>query len=129
MFFVGRSTRTNEAGVRALAAAFPDHQVVSVDVGPLLHLKSACSALDDGTVIAAAGCFAPGAFGDARVVEIPAEDALAANLVARGRRAVMAAGHPRARALVERAGCEVRELDTSEFRKADGALTCLSILL
>jgi dimethylargininase len=41
----------------------------------------------------------------------------------------LAKGYPRARALIEREGFPVEELDVSEFRKGDGALTCLSIIL
>ena len=45
-----------------------------------------------------------------------------------GRTALIAAGAPATRALVEAAGFTAVPVDTSEMRKADGALTCLSIV-
>ena len=37
------------------------------------------------------------------------------------------AGYPAAKAAIEKAGYPVIEVDTSEFRKIDGGLSCLSL--
>lgn len=42
--------------------------------------------------------------------------------------AVIPAGYPRTRELIQRAGFRTLSIDASEIRKADGSLTCLSIL-
>lgn len=126
---VGRSARTNEAGIAALRHAFAGAgiPVYPVDVpGHELHLKCLCSPLADDLVLVAEGTVDPDAFG-CPVIEVPAEEAYAANAVAVGRTVLVAAGHPETARRVAAAGFEVVAVDTSEIRKADGALTCLSI--
>jgi dimethylargininase len=126
-FYVGVSARTNDAGRAALAAAF-GLEVVPVPLPPgTLHLKSVCSALADDLVLVAAGTIAPAVFAGARVVVAP--EAIAANAVAHGGAALVAAGCPETRARVEAAGFRTVTVDTSELRKADGALTCLSVVM
>ena len=39
----------------------------------------------------------------------------------------MPAGYPKTKANIEKAGYEVIEVDTSEYRKLDGGLSCLSL--
>jgi dimethylargininase len=70
-----------------------------------------------------------GLFGGLEVVTIPPTEAYAANTVVVNGTALVAADHPRTRAALEQRGLRAVELDMSEFAKADGSLTCLSILL
>jgi dimethylargininase len=128
-FFAGASARSNAAGLEALAAAFPYHRVEAVAVpAGVLHLKSVCSAAADDLVLVAEGTVDPARFGVPAIV-VPAGEAHAANAVALPAGVLVAAGAPRTRALLEARGLRVLEVDTSEMRKADGALTCLSILV
>jgi dimethylargininase len=129
VFYVGRSARTNGAGVERLREVFRDHRVVEIPVDRVLHLKSACAPLGDDAVLVADGAISGAWFGGtARVIVAPAEEAFAANAVAFRGRALVADGAPRTRELVERAGITTIAVDTSELRRADGALTCLSII-
>jgi dimethylargininase len=129
--YVGRSGRTSSAGIARATEVFGANgiEVVEVPVGCGLHLKSRCSAVGPEAVLAVAGAFGMGTFGAARVLEVPATEAPAANAVVVGEAALCAAGFPVTRSLVETAGLRVTEVDTSELRKLDGALTCLSILV
>ncbi len=130
--YVGLSARTNAAGAARLAEVFGPRRlrVRTVQRPPgALHLKSVCSPLGDDCVLVAAGTLPASAFPGARVVEVPADEARAANAVACAGGAIVAAGCPETRALVEAAGLRVVPVDTSELAKADGALTCLSILV
>src|SRR5262249_33351091 len=116
-------------GAARLADVF-GARVVRVAVPPgVLHLKSLCSELSDDTVLAVEGAFAPETFGDARIVAVPASEAAGSNVVVHGKTALVAAGCPMARERIEAAGFRTIVVDTSELRKADGALTCLSILV
>jgi dimethylargininase len=132
IIYVGLSARTNREGVEQLARFFAPRGVTVVAVplpASILHLKCVVSPLAADRVLLADGTLAPGTFGGAHVVRVPAEESYAANALALGERVIMADGFPRARAAVERAGYQVTAIETSEFRKADGALTCLSILI
>lgn len=129
--FVGRSSRTNDEGVallRTLADAEGCAVVPLALPSHVLHLKSVCSSLGD-IVLLAEGTLTPSAFANARVVLTPSTEPHGANLVFVNGRALVAADAPRTRSIVEGLGVEVVTVDTSELRKADGALTCLSILL
>ena len=129
--YVGLSARTNAAGVARLAEVFVPRGVAVRTVGlppGALHLKSVCSPLGDDAVLVAAGTLSHGTF-RAREIEVPAAEARAANAVVCPSGALVAAGCPRTLALVEAAGLRAIPVDMSELAKADGALTCLSILL
>ena len=129
--YVGRSSRSNREGIAALAeqAGARGLAVVPVDMpAGVLHLKSVCSPLGEDTVLVAEGSIPPATFAGARVLVAPAAQRHAANAVAVGRIALVAAGAPGTAALVEAAGFSPVPVDTSELRKADGALTCLSIV-
>lgn len=125
--FIGRSARTNEAGI-ARARDVLGLEVVSVPVDAQLHLKSVCSPLDDETILLAEETIDRELFPDVRVVMVPAEESFAANAIALENKVIAAAGCPRTHRAIEALGREVIAVDTSEIRKADGALTCLSIV-
>jgi dimethylargininase len=127
--YVGRSARTNEAGIARLADVFEPRgfRVVPIDLAPdVLHLKCVCAPLGDDRITLVEGM--PG-LGALAVIEIPAAESYAANVLAIGSRVLVADGFPRTAEALARAGFDVVPLATTEFRKADGALTCLSILL
>lgn len=126
--YVGRSARTNAEGIAALAAAFPDMTVTALDLPPnVLHLKCVVSPLDHERVLLADGTLAHAVFPHAVIV--PAAETYAANCVAIDGHAIVADGFPATREAIERAGLVVHLVPTSEVRKADGSLTCQSILL
>ena len=128
---VGISARTNLHAVRQLKKILENSgmKVVPVKVHKVLHLKSACTYLGKGVVIISRGCF------DAKVLQglgkifVPKGEEYAADCLAVNGTVLIAKGHAETRKLVEKEGFRVEELEISEFRKGDGALTCLSILL
>jgi len=127
--FVGLSSRTNRAGIDSLVRfAGPDREVVPVDVSGVLHLKSAVTALDYGTLLMEPGMVDPGRFDGFRIIYTPPEEFHAANVVRLPDGSILAAaGSPRSAGLIADAGFEVRTVDVSEFARADGGLTCLSV--
>jgi dimethylargininase len=128
--YVGLSARTNRDGVAQARAALAPRglSVHEVPVRGALHLKSLCSPLGDGGLLVVEGAFPSGTFGDAQELVIPAAEAPAANVVVVGRHALIPAGFPEAARLVARRGFTPLEVDNRELRKADSALTCLSVL-
>jgi len=152
---VGLSARTNAAAVDQLrtilsspppsssaAAAGPAMQVEPVRVAHGLHLKSACSALDDSTLLVAdnaAGASVAAAIrarlpalSEGLTVAVVPGDPLACNVLRIGAHVVMQASPAEG---VLRALCAARGLRLhvvprmTEFIKADGAVTCCSVLL
>lgn len=126
--YVGRSARTNAEGVAALRRL--SVRVVDVPMpATVLHLKCVCSPLGGDRVLLAEGSIDSAVFSGADVVFVPATETYAANAVAIGRSVLVAAGHPRTADALSQQGFEVLPVATSEARKADGSLTCQSILL
>jgi dimethylargininase len=132
--YVGRSARTNAAGIARLAEVFGPlagsrANVVAIDLPPgVLHLKCVCSPLDDERILLADDSLAPSLF-DAQVVRIPVEETYAANAVAIGKHVIVADGFPRTHDALDRAGFTLHPVPTSEVRKADGSLTCQSLIV
>ena len=128
--FVGRSTRTNDAGIAQLAeiASGDGLRVIAAPVSRVLHLKSAVAALDDESVLIAPGCTDPAAFVGYRMIEKPPGETGASALRLHDGSIVVTANSPVTMGLVSAAGFDVDWFDSSEFQKADGGLTCLSLL-
>jgi dimethylargininase len=125
--YVGRSDRTNDDGVRQLAAHLPDATVVPVPVTKVLHLKSAVTALPDGTVIGYPPLVDdPAAFD--RFLPVPEEGGAHVVLLG-GNRVLMAASAPETAALFRERGLDPVVVDISEFEKLEGCVTCLSVRL
>lgn len=128
---VGRSRRTNEAGIAALAtvAAPLGYTVEPVDVPSwALHLSTAATVVGDELVIGDAGVVAQDAFRDLERIVVPEDQRFACNVWSAGRFVIAAGNHP-IHAELERRGYDVHRTDLSEFNRADGSPTCLSMLV
>ncbi|MCX4671608.1 N(G),N(G)-dimethylarginine dimethylaminohydrolase [Streptomyces sp. NBC_01381] len=127
--YVGRGGRTNAAGVRQLRAAFEPlgARVVAVPVSKVLHLKSAVTALPDGTVVGHPPLVdTPSLF--PRFLPVPEESGAHVVLLG-GSKLLMAASAPKTAELFTDLGFEPVVVDISEFEKLEGCVTCLSVRL
>ncbi|MGN7797996.1 dimethylargininase [Leifsonia sp. 22587] len=125
--YVGRGGRTNAEGVRQLRAIASrlGYTVVAVPVTKALHLKTAVTALPDGTVIG----YEP-IVDEPRIFErfLPVPEAHGTAVVVLAEDTVlMSSSAPQSVALVESLGYTVIQVDISEFEKLEGCVTCLSI--
>ncbi|GAA4143490.1 dimethylargininase [Leifsonia shinshuensis] len=125
--YVGRGGRTNAEGIRQLRALVAPlgYTVVAVPVTKALHLKTAVTALPDGTVIG----YEP-LVDDPRIFErfLPVPEAHGTAVVVLDDETVlMSSSAPASVALVEDLGYTVIQVDISEFEKLEGCVTCLSI--
>jgi dimethylargininase len=127
--WVGLGGRTNRSGVDQLAAYLEPYgaQVVGVPVQKVLHLKSAVTALPDGTVIGF-----PPLVDDQQVwssfLAVPEEPG--SHVVLLGDDVVlMSTSAPLSRALLEERGLRVVPVDLTEYEKLEGCVTCLSVRL
>jgi dimethylargininase len=128
--FVGVSSRTNEAAVDQMRMILRPYgyQVHPVVVMDCLHLKSAVTALSDDRLLLNGKRVAPGQFPAFDLVEVDPLEPEAANIVRAGSDLVYPDAFPRTRDRLERAGVRVRTLDVSELAKAEGAVTCCSLI-
>jgi dimethylargininase len=124
--YVGQGGRTNGDGIRQLRALLTPRgwTVVGVPVTKVLHLKSAVTALPDGTVIGF-----PDEVDHPELFPrfLPVPERGAAVVVLSDDTVLMAASVPESAALVESLGYRVVTVDISEFEKLEGCVTCLSV--
>ena len=127
--FVGISGRTNLHAMHQLAKILENSnlEIVPVKIYNVLHLKSACTYLGNNYAILSKGHFDTEILQNCKRIVVPREEEYAADCLAINGTILMAKGYPKTKRLVEKEGFFVKELETSEFRKGGGALTCLSI--
>lgn len=127
--WVGQGGRSNDAGIEALREAFADQgaTTVAVPLTKVLHLKSAVTALPDGTVIGYEPLVDDPGVWD-RFLAVPEEPGAHVVLLG-GDRLLMAASAPRTAELLRERGYDVVTVDISEYEKLEGCVTCLSVRL
>lgn len=127
--YVGRGGRTNADGIRQLRrhAATRGRTVVAVPLHRVLHLKSAVTALPDGTLVAADPTLC-----DTTPLPTlrPVPEEGGSHVVPLGEGTLlMAASAPRTAAMLDDLGFDVVAVDIGEFEKMEGCVTCLSVLV
>lgn len=131
-FFIGLSGRTNEHGAAQLAALLESegYRASTIDIraiGGILHLKSGISYLGDNRIALIGALAQHAAFRDFEIVPVDADEEYAANFLRINTRLIIAAGFLKFERRVRALGYDTIALDMSEFRKMDGALSCLSL--
>lgn len=129
--FVGRTGRTNADGITQLRAALAPHgySVDAVEVTGCLHLKTAVTAIDDRTVLVNPSWVDARAFAPAVVIEVDPAEPMGANVLPIGDTLLYGVGYPRTLARIRAYGAEVTTVDASELAKAEGAVTCCSLVM
>lgn len=127
--YVGVGVRTDREGVRQLAelAASRGRRVVPVAVPGALHLKTAVTALPDGTLIGMPGWVEVAGFDGQPVHGVP--EPAGANVLLVGEHVLVSASAPRTAEMIEQRGFAVSAVDIGELEKAEAGLTCMSVLL
>jgi dimethylargininase len=128
--FVGRSSRTNPEGAEQLRriAAPHGYTVAGVDVNECLHLKSAATRVGERILLANRAWVDTDAFGDAEIIEVDPAEPAAANALLVGETVVLPAAYPRTRDRLQAHGIATVALDVSEVIKAEGGVTCCSLI-
>lgn len=120
-WFVGRSGRTNDDGIRQLAKIIP---VEVVDFRGCLHLKSAVTAIGEDTVLLNPAWVEP----LWPHIEVHPDEPFGANVLLLGE-IVISGQYPRTIERLVEAGIDVRTVAASELAKAEGGVTCCSIIV
>ncbi len=128
--FVGLSRRTNQDGIGQLASLLGPYgyQVQPIAVSGCLHLKSACSYLDNGTILVNRSWIDAAPLSGFELLDVPEEEPAAANALLLNDVVIIPASFPKTRALLEERGFGVRTIDVSELQKAEAGVTCTSLI-
>ncbi len=120
-------TRTASASSRSHLAPF-GYDVRGVGVAGCLHLKSAATLVSASSVLVNPSFVDPRAFEPLEAIAIAPEEPAAANALLVGRRVICSSAYPRTLGILERRGARVVAVDLGELAKAEGALTCCSLI-
>ena len=126
--YAGLSQRTNTAGVQQLRS-LSGMNVVSVPVRGALHLKSAVTRVSPDTLLIDRDAVDASAFAGFRLIDVDPSEPGAANALLIGETVIHPTAFPRTRERLERAGVVVRTVDAEELAKAEGGVTCCSLLV
>lgn len=128
--YAGISARTNAEGARQLDEALEAYGYVTrtVAVERSLHLKSAVSLVGPNTVLLNPQWIDRAAFQPYDVVEVDPEEPFAANALLAGGTLLCAPAYPRTNARLAAKGIAVTPIDMSELAKAEGGMTCCSVV-
>ncbi|MEA3009794.1 MAG: dimethylargininase [Sphingomonadales bacterium] len=125
---IGLSARTDQAGAERFCELARDLGRIARIVEPpsgLLHLKTGCALVDEGTLIAVPA-IAP-LFPDYEALVTPPGEQHSANLIRVNDRILMGDSFPRTAALLAGRGIEVVQTPAREIAKIDAGLSCMSL--
>jgi dimethylargininase len=128
--YVGRSSRTSHAALRALAHLVLPHgyRVKAVEVSGILHLKSALTLLDEATALVSRRALNLERVRDLELVDVHPAEPRAACVLRAGDALIVSASFPRTGEILARRGGNVIALELDEFEKAEAGPTCLALL-
>ena len=126
--YAGLSTRTNDDAIDQLRR-HTRREVIGVPVNGILHLKSAVTRVSRDTLLINRAFVDASIFAGWKLIDVDPEEPSAANALLAGEVVVFPAELPRTRARLEASGLDVRTVAQSELAKAEGGVTCCSLLV
>ena len=128
-FYVGLSARTNEEGIRQFSEILGKYGMTcsEVPLEEVLHLKTGVNYIENNNMLVSGEFVTKPDFEKYNKILIPEGEEYAANCIWMNGKVIVPEGYPGVAKLVADAGYEVILCDTSEFRKLDGGLSCMSL--
>jgi dimethylargininase len=128
--FVGVSTRTNENGIAQLSEIVTPYgyEVRPVQVKGCLHLSTGCGFIGQNTILANPSWVDLSPFEGFEIINVSPSEPWGANALTLADHVLISAASPQTAARVRERGFRVLTVDISEFEKAEGGLTCLSLI-
>lgn len=128
-FYVGLSKRTNREGAKQLIKALKKYGMSAsiVEMSEMLHLKSGLAYLEDNVLLITGEFINNLEFKKFNKIIIDEEEAYSANCIRVNDYLLVPAGYPKTKEKIKNAGFKIIVVDTSEYRKVNGGLSCLSL--
>ena len=131
VIYAGRTPRTNDRGIdnlREIVAPF-GYSVVAVAVDGCLHLKSAVTRVGADALLINRDWVSPALFNGWRIIDVDESEPAAANALLIGESVIFPEELERTRRRLEMHGIDVRPVPASELAKAEGGVTCCSLVV
>lgn len=128
-FYVGESARTNIQGINQFINILEKYNLTGskIELEEVLHLKTGVNYIENNTMLVSGEFINKEEFKDYKKIIIPNEEGYAANCIYLNGIVIVPKGYEKVEKLIKSAGYKVLVVDTSEFKKIDGGLSCLSL--
>lgn len=128
-FYIGESARTNREGAKQMIAILEKYGLSGsiVPLKEVLHLKTGLAYLENNNLLVAGEFVKSPEFEKYNKIIVPEDEAYGANCIWVNDYVLVPEGYPTVQKAIEDLGYKVLVVDTSEFRKIDGGLSCLSL--
>ncbi|HEV8382868.1 MAG TPA: hypothetical protein VGQ29_14870 [Gemmatimonadales bacterium] len=128
--YVGRSSRTNDDGLAQLETLLREwgYEVIPVPVTGCLHLKSAVTQVADNLLLINADWVRPECFACLEIMTVAPSEPAGANALRIGTAVIYPTHHPETAERLDRAGLRVVPVPCTELAKAEGGVTCCSVV-
>lgn len=128
-FYVGLSRRTNRKGAMQLIKALEKYGMTGslVELSEMLHLKSGLAYLEDNILLVAGEFINNTEFNKFKKIVVDEDEIYSANCIRVNDCVLVPAGYPETKEKIEKADFKTIVVDTFEYRKINGGLSCLSL--
>ncbi len=129
--YIGISTRSNDSAVRQLQELLAKYgyTVTAVEMHDCLHLKTALTKVDDKTLLINPNWVDTSHFKGFDWIEVDPSEPFAANCLPVGDGIIFPTAFPKTRQKLEQKGYKIQAVNVAELAKAEGAVTCCSLVL
>jgi dimethylargininase len=129
--FIGLSTRSNDEAISQLKDLLGGYgySITGVPMHDCLHLKSAVTRVDDRTLLINKNWADTAPFADYNLIEVDPSEPHAANCLPVGESIIFPASFPKTHAKLEAKGYKIVGVEVDELAKAEGAVTCCSLIM
>jgi dimethylargininase len=129
--FIGLSTRSNDEAISQLKDLLGryGYSITGVPMHDCLHLKSAVTRVDDRTLLINKNWADAELFADYELIEVDPSEPHAANCLPVGESIIFPTSFPKTRAKLEAKGYKIVGVEVDELAKAEGAVTCCSLIM
>ncbi len=129
--YIGISTRSNNAAIRQIQDLLDNYgyQVVGVELRDCLHLKTAITQIDQKNLLINPKWVENFHFKDFDWIITDPSEPFAANCLPINNQIIFPSAFPKTRAKLESRGYKIQTVNVDELAKAEGAVTCCSLII
>ena len=129
VFYIGLSARTNLDGAQQMLSILEKYGLSGhlITLEKVLHLKTGLAYLENNNLLACGEFLTKKEFSHLNIIEVPESESYATNCIWVNNNVIMPSGYPITEAKIRALGYNVFCVDTSEYRKVDGGVSCLSL--
>ena len=128
--FIGRGKRTNQEGINQFKRYIKNYKILVVDVAEdKIHLKSYCTYIGNKTFVLDPKKIDKNLFSNYRIIEVNENEKHCANCLGFNENVIISDGCPITFQKIQKYGFKAHSVNIDEFRKKDGSMTCLAVLI